>query len=88
MNEDRPRIEFPCRYPIKVMGAAGADLASTVLEIGRRHADGVTEDDVTVRTSRKGNWVSVTLVIEARSEAQIAAIFEDLKATGLVELVL
>lgn len=83
-----PRIEFPCRYPIKVMGANDGELESVVLEIARRHADGITEEHLSVRSSRNGNWLAVTLTIHARSEAQIAAIFEDIKASGRAELVL
>ncbi|HSG89481.1 MAG TPA: DUF493 domain-containing protein [Pseudomonadales bacterium] len=83
-----PRIEFPCAYPIKVMGRNQDDFVEVVLAVGQRHAPEVTAANLTIRESRAGNWVSVTLTIEATGEAQLAAIFEDLKATGRVEMVL
>lgn len=86
--QDPPRIEYPCRYPIKVMGPNDDDFADMVLAIGQRHASEVTERSLTVRTSRNARWVAVTLIITARSESQIEAIFNDLKATGRVTLTL
>jgi len=83
-----PRIEFPCAYPIKVMGPNAEDFADMVLEIGRRHAPEVSRTDLALRASRNGRWLAVTLTIEARSAAQIEALFADLKATGRVTLVL
>ncbi|MEE4361866.1 MAG: DUF493 domain-containing protein [Pseudomonadales bacterium] len=83
-----PRIEFPCRYPIKVMGANDEDFVELVFDVHRRHAPAVTRADLSVRESRGGRWVAVTVVIEAEHPEQIEAIFTDLKATGRVELVL
>ena len=87
-DQDRPRIEFPCDYPVKVMGENAEDFVSVVVEIGQRHAPEVTHEHVTVRESGRGRWVSVTLTIRATGEEQIAALFEDLKDSGRVRLVL
>ncbi len=87
-GQKAPRIEFPCRYPIKVMGEHADDFPALVLEVVRRHAPDTDHDAVSLRTSRNGRWVAVTLAIEARSEAQLKALHADLKATGRVTLVL
>lgn len=87
-QSEPPKIEYPCRYPIKVMGPNADDFPALVHEIGERHADPIPLSDVRVRESRNGRWVAVTLTIVARSEAQIEAIFTDLKATGRVTLTL
>ena len=85
---ERPRIEFPCDYPVKVMGENADDFVAVVVEIGQRHAPEVTHERVRVRESGRGRWASVTLTIRATGEAQLAALFEDLKASGRVRLVL
>ena len=36
-----PKIEFPCRYPIKVLGRSDDRLRARVVEIVERHAPGV-----------------------------------------------
>lgn len=88
MEEEPPRIEFPCDYPIKVVGEAGPDFKSFVIDVVRRHAPDLDEDRVRLKASGNARYYSVTLLIVARGESQLAAIFEDLRNSGRVRLVL
>ena len=83
-----PRIEFPCEYPIAVVGAAAGDFREMVETIVERHAPGFPRERTTVRESGGGRWVSVRLTIRATGEAQLAALFAELKGTGRVQTVL
>jgi len=87
-SEDAPKIEFPCEYPIKVMGTAGAELHETVITVMRTHAPGFDEASLSVRDSNKGNYQSVTVTITATGKEQLQAIFEDLKKHHCVKMVL
>jgi putative lipoic acid-binding regulatory protein len=85
MSDDQESLlTFPCRFPIKAMGPAGRDLESVVLEIVSRHAEGVDTTSLSVRSSRGGKWVAVTLTIEAHSRSQLDAIYRELTAHELV----
>ena len=86
--EEAPKIEFPCDYPIKVMGDAAPDFHELVVEVMSRHAGNISEDRVKIRASSKGTYLSVTVTIIATGRPQLEAIFEDLKATGRVKMVL
>jgi uncharacterized protein len=77
-------LTFPCRFPIKAMGPAGRGLEAVVVEIVSRHAEGVDETAITVRESRGGKWIAVTLTIEAHSKPQLDAIYQELSAHELV----
>jgi putative lipoic acid-binding regulatory protein len=77
-------LTFPCRFPIKAMGPAGRGLEAVVIEIVSRHAEGVDETAITVRESRGGKWIAVTLTIEAHSKPQLDAIYQELSAHELV----
>lgn len=88
MQPDAPKIEFPCEYPIKVMGLTAPDYQQLVLDIIQVHAPDLDYSRVTVRESRNGKYCSVTVTITATGEAQLSAIFEDLKASGRVNMVL
>ena len=86
---DRPKLlQFPCNYPIKVMAKTGPGLRATLDAILTRHAGPSALANMTERPSRQANFVGVTYVIQAHSEAQIAALFADLKACGDVLMVL
>lgn len=87
-RSDAPRIVYPCDYPIKVIGAAAPDFKDFVQRLVSQHAPDLDPDKISVNSSRTARFFSVQVVIVARSEAQISAIFQDLKASGRVHMVL
>lgn len=88
MKPEAPKIEFPCEYPIKVMGRAGPDYKEVVLDIIQVHAPDLDYERISIRESRNGKYCSITVTIVATGEAQLLAIFEDLKSSGRIEMVL
>lgn len=87
-DQERPRIEFPCRYPVKVMGPNVDAFHREVLSIIRRHAPELREEDISYRSSRTGRYLAVNVTIQATGTRQLQNIFEDLKASGRVSMVL
>ena len=71
-------FEFPCHFPIKAMGKTNAELPVVVTEIVRRHVSEFDEASLKTRFSKDGNYVSVTVIIEADSKQQLDAIYQDL----------
>lgn len=88
MDQDPPKITFPCEYPIKVLGRAVDAFEPAVMTIFRQRAPGFAEERVVVKPSRNGTFHSITVTIEAQSEAQLRQIHEDLMGTGLVSMVI
>ncbi|MFP4138223.1 MAG: YbeD family protein [Halomonas sp.] len=82
-----PKITFPCRYPLKVVGDAAEDFAAVVCQIVSRHDPGFDASRLQVVDSRNGRFQSVRLSIRATGEAQLQALFAELKATGRVHMV-
>jgi uncharacterized protein len=82
------RLRFPCPYPIKVMVRAEPGIRTQVDEIVERHAGPVDRAAVTERASAENRFLGLTYVIQATSEAQIAALFQALKLCPQVLLVL
>jgi len=78
MPEEESPFEFPCTFPIKAMGKAGEGFDLLVMEIVRRHAKDLDETQVKIRESRGGKWISVTVVVQARSKEQLNAIYREL----------
>ena len=83
------KIEFPCHnYPIKVMGPNVDNFHEEVLTIIRRHAPDLRDEDISYRASRNGNYLAVNVSITATGSGQLKAMFEELKASGRVSMVL
>ena len=79
MNEaDESPLKFPCQFPIKAMGKSDCNLDEIVAGIVRKHVPDLGEGAVYNRDSKKGNYVSVTVVINATSREQLDAIYQDL----------
>ncbi len=83
-----PRIEFPCAYPIKVMGVATPHFQHEVIALVRRHAPEVGDEHVSVRPSATGTYLAITIVIEATGTEQLTVMFQDLKTHASVKMVL
>jgi len=83
-----PKIEFPCDYPVKVLGRSGNDFEQTILAVFERHAPGYDRETITWRASRNGRFTAVTITIVATGEPQLKALHGELMDTGLVQMVL
>lgn len=89
MNQEPPKIEFPCdNYPVRVMGSAGVEMQEFVLSVFDEHAPGYDRTLVQVKSSREGNYESLTIFITATGTAQLQTMFEALKQHPAVKMVL
>ena len=87
-SEAPPKIEFPCDYPIKVIGDASDDLVDKVLAILAKYDSSVSKKKVVENPSKNGNYCSVRVEFMATSENQLKNMFEELKTHAWVRMVL
>jgi len=80
-------FQFPCDFPIKVMGLNDDDFDSLVVTIVRRHAPDLSEGAVGLRTSRNGKYLAVSIVVRATSRQQLDRIYRELSAHERVMMV-
>ena len=71
-------LDFPCDFPIKVMGRKAPGFAQAVTDIVRRHAPDFDPATVEMRPSRQGRYLSVTCVVRAVSREQLDALYREL----------
>ena len=81
-------LEFPCDFPIKIMGKRADGFAQAVLETVLRHAPDFDAAAIEMRPSAKGNYLSLTCTIRAVSREQLDALYHELSAQPLVKVVL
>ena len=87
-DQEPPKIEFPCAYPIKVLGRSSDEFESIILEVFERHAPGFDQQTLVARGSSKGTFTALTITITATGTAQLDALHQDLLATGHVQMVI
>ncbi len=78
MTDQESLLEFPCRFPVKVMGRNREDFEAVVTGIVGRHAELFEGEQVTTNASAQGTFLSVTVTIEALSREQLNDIYQDL----------
>lgn len=81
-------IEYPCAFPLKIMGKAEDALAQIVLEIVTRHDPGFDGATMEMRASSGGRYVSLTCTVTATSRPQLDALYTELTGHPLVKVVL
>ncbi|HKY02680.1 MAG TPA: DUF493 domain-containing protein [Burkholderiales bacterium] len=81
-------IEFPCEFPIKVMGRTQSEFAQTVVAIVKRHAPDFDPTTLEMRSSREGNYLSLTATVNATSREMLDALYQDLCDSPMVTMVL
>ncbi len=81
-------LEFPCQFPLKIMGAQHPEFATTVLSVVREHAPDTGEQHMSTRDSRGGNYLSCTISVWVESQEQLDNIYRALTAHPVVKVVL
>lgn len=81
-------LEFPCHFPIKVMGRRCDEFEITVVTIVRKHIQNLGEGAVRSRDSGKGKFTSITVTVEVHSKQQLDDLYRELHAHELVLMLL
>jgi uncharacterized protein len=86
--ETESPLVFPCTFPIKVMGRTQDGFAQAVVDVVRKHAADFDPAALEMRSSKEGNWLSVTATVNATSRAQLDDLYRELVAHPMVKMVL
>ena len=81
-------LEFPCDFPLKVMGKADDTLAQVVLDIVTKHAPDFDGATMEMRASSGGNYLSLTCTVVATSKPQLDALYMELTSHPMVKVAL
>ena len=81
-------LEYPCDFPLKILGHTQAGYAQAVLEIVLRHAPDFDSSSMEMKTSKRGKYLSVTCVIRATSREQLDGLYQELCDHPMVVMVL
>jgi len=89
--QDPPKesiLTFPCVFPMKIMGRREDGFAQMVSETVMRHAPDWRPDTLEMRTSRNGRYLSLTVVINAKSREQLDGLYAELSKHPMVMMML
>ncbi|MCC7150863.1 MAG: DUF493 family protein [Rubrivivax sp.] len=81
-------IEYPCSFPIKVMGAQVDGFVEAIAHVARQFDPSFDPTTIEHRPSRAGTYLGLTITITATSRAQLDELYRTLSTHPLVKVVL
>lgn len=88
MSEEPSLLEFPCDFPIKIMGVRSDGFAQVMLGVVLRHAPDFDAATMEMRASTGGKYLSLTCTVRATSKVQLDALYIELSRHPDVKVVL
>ncbi len=85
---DQSLIEYPCEFPIKVMGLMQESFAQTIVEVVVLHDPTFHAGKMDMRPSTKGTYLSLTVTIMAINREQLDNLYRALSSHPMVKMVL
>ena len=81
-------LQFPCEFPIKVVGLRSDDFAQQIVSIVGAAVSDFRPETVEMRASQGGKYLSVTVTVTARSQVQLDGLYQSLTRHPGVKFVL
>jgi hypothetical protein len=81
-------FEFPCDFPIKVMGKSHPDFMETIVAVVQRFDASFDAARVETRPSSGGNYIGLTVTVRAQSREHLDDIYRALTGHPMVKVVL
>ncbi len=81
-------IEYPSRFPIKVMGAQVEGFEAAIVAVALHFDPTFDASRVERRPSKAGNYLGLTLTVTATSREQLDELYRTLSSHPMVKVVL
>lgn len=87
-DQEESLIEFPCDFPIKVMGETHDAFADTIVAAIRELLPDFDASRVEMRASSGGRYLSLTCTVYVTSKPQLDDVYRRLTGHPMVKFVL
>ncbi len=81
-------LEFPCDFPMKIIGNHQVNLLNIVGEIILKYVPNFDLQTLQTKLSRNQQYISITCIIKAESQIQLDNLYTELSAHHLIKFVL
>ena len=85
-QQKETHFEFPCTFPIKVMGEHDAGLENFVRDALEKHLKAPESAEINVRASSNGKFISITATFTAHSLEELNALYETITSNPKVKM--
>ena len=87
-SSSKPLIEFPCEYPIKIIGDGSSVFTDHIESVMINTVGLGNYSKISEKYSKNKKWLSITISFIAKNENQLRGIHNHLKASDSVKMVI
>lgn len=80
-------IEYPCQFPIKVMGANVDGYVAAMTHVAKAFDPGFDASTIELRPSKAGNYMGITLSVYVTSRVQLDELYRTFTTHPMVKVV-
>ncbi|KTD08235.1 YbeD family protein [Legionella jamestowniensis] len=88
MTEKKSFIEFPCDFPLKIIGTNTADFFKEITEITRKHFPETLDEAIICQESKQGSYIAITVTVYVHNQATLDALYLELTRHPDIKMVL
>lgn len=81
-------MEFPCHFPVKIIGTNSQLFLDKVKKITIKHFPNFNTEDLTHKVSQKSNYLAITVTVFAENQAMLDALYQALTKLPDIKMVL
>ncbi|WP_101048790.1 HP0495 family protein [Macromonas nakdongensis] len=81
-------IEYPCDFPIKVMGVHVEGFAAAIAHVATQFDPAFDAGTIEHRPSKSGNYLGLTVTVRVTSREQLDELYRTLTTHPMVKVVL
>lgn len=86
--KDQSLIQYPCDFPIKVMGLQVPGYVEAITNVARQFDGSFAEASIEKRPSSNGRYLGLTLTVHVTSREQLDELYRTLSTHPMVKVVL
>ena len=81
-------MEFPCQFPIKIIGNKTPTIEDEILNIVMRHFSTFDPKNMLFKESAKGNYLATTVTVYAENQAMLDEFYKEISSHPEIKMVL
>ena len=88
LKEKSTLIDFPCDFPIKIIGIVNEEFTSIIVNIIKKHLPKFDEHKIEMKGSSGGKYISLTCTVHVVSKNQLDDLYRELSSLTMTKFVL
>lgn len=88
MTTKKTLIEFPCNFPIKIIGNNSLEFLQEIKLIAIKHFPMLKSDDLIHKTSQNSSYLSITVTVFAENQLMLDEFYREVTRHPDVKMVL